>query len=62
MEAEDKPRPQTVELRDDEVEWLKKTAFMSSDTRCGCGHLVALHNGHCCSFCMVPGCPCESSP
>ncbi len=25
-----------------------------------CGHLSQLHNGHCCSFCMVPRCKCES--
>lgn len=31
------------------------------EMRCTCGHLWALHNGHCCSFCMVPGCKCEES-
>jgi hypothetical protein len=33
--------------------------FINSKGRClGCGHLKALHNSHCCSFCMVPDCEC----
>ena len=41
-------------LREDEAKWL------SSSSRCdACGHLDELHNSHCCTFCMVPGCPCE---
>ena len=28
--------------------------------RCeACGHLAVLHNDHCCSFCLLPDCPCE---
>jgi hypothetical protein len=28
--------------------------------RCpACGHLTVLHNGHCCEFCLIDGCPCE---
>ena len=31
--------------------------------RCSeCGHLCVLHNDHCCSFCMIPGCSCEKGP
>jgi hypothetical protein len=43
-----------ITLRQDEVDYL------SSDgaPRCDCGHLVALHNYHCCTFCLVDGCPC----
>lgn len=34
--------------------------MLSNPERCeACGHLEELHNGHCCSFCMVPGCRCE---
>lgn len=34
--------------------------FLSKSTRCGeCGHLNALHSGHCCCFCTVPGCKCN---
>lgn len=49
--------PHTVtvddELRDDESEFLFGPA-----PRCRkCGHLAALHNTHCCTFCMV----CEQS-
>ena len=29
--------------------------------RCkGCGNLLALHNAHCCEFCMIPDCKCEN--
>ena len=35
-----------MNLRDDEI------AFLGTD-RCYCGHLEALHNVHCCSFCLV---------
>jgi hypothetical protein len=62
-----------VELREDEWEYLASgrtdrshinrdnpTAQPIFILRCeACGHLEALHNGHCCVFCMVPGCPCE---
>jgi hypothetical protein len=42
-----------IEVRRDEANEL--------DTkRCECGHLYALHNSHCCFFCMVEDCPCES--
>lgn len=42
-------------LRVDEIEALKESE------RCeACGHLYALHNFHCCSFCMVPDCECAS--
>lgn len=40
----------TVELRPDEVAYLRESA------RCpDCGHLEALHNYHCCTQCMVCG-------
>ena len=43
-------------LREDERRWLEE----DETERCGaCGHLMALHNHHCCEFCIVPGCPCE---
>ena len=42
-----------VDLRPDEADYL-------GSIRCAaCGHLMALHNDHCCEFCMVTGCPCE---
>ena len=41
-------------LRQDELDYL------SDSERCKCGHLQALHNFHCCEFCMVPGCGCEN--
>lgn len=40
------------DLRPDEIAHL-------GTARCKCGHLEALHNTHCCPFCMVAGCPCE---
>jgi len=49
--------PGTLELRDDEVEYLMAD---NGYRRCkACGHLSALHNGHCCLFCTVPGCDCS---
>jgi hypothetical protein len=31
--------------------------FISNGGRCeACDHLNALHNQHCCEFCVVPGC------
>lgn len=47
-------RGATLGLQDDEVAYL-------GDVRCStCGHLWTLHNSHCCSFCNIPGCRCES--
>lgn len=46
--------PPPVSLRGDELK------FLASSPRCQvCGHLLALHNYHCCTFCTVPGCRCE---
>lgn len=43
-----------MKLTDSEIKYLSNTE------RCdACGHLEALHNGHCCSFCMVTDCPCD---
>jgi hypothetical protein len=45
----------TVTVRADEAAEL-------GDARCAdprCGHLLALHNTHCCQFCLVGDCPCE---
>lgn len=43
----------TLALYPEEGEYLLKSP------RCDtCGHKTALHNYHCCSFCMVPGCSC----
>lgn len=54
-EADTDPRIRTIVLTDLEYQWLTKDA-----PRCDhCGHLVALHNSHCCSFCMIPECKCE---
>lgn len=36
-----------------------EAAYLASDRCEACGHLSALHNGHCCVFCMIPGCRCE---
>ena len=36
-----------MNLRDDEI------AYLESEGRCYCGHLNALHNSHCCEFCLV---------
>lgn len=42
-------------LREDEIAWLA-----SLKRRCAaCGHLELLHNEHCCSFCLIAGCPCS---
>lgn len=35
-----------MELREDEIAYL-------DGERCYCGHLYALHNFHCCDFCLV---------
>lgn len=49
------PRVQSVVLTDDEV------VTLSSSVRCrACGHLDAMHNFHCCTFCTVVGCRCEN--
>lgn len=43
-----------MDLRDDEIKYLEDSQ------RCdACGHLKALHNEHCCEFCMVTDCPCK---
>lgn len=43
-----------LDLRPEEL------AHLEASKRCdACGHLEALHNGHCCEFCMVPQCPCK---
>lgn len=47
--------PQWVEVRVKPDE----AAHLASDRCEARGHLTALHNGHCCVFCMVPGCTCE---
>lgn len=41
-------------LKSDEYEYLRDNGRCSA-----CGHLKALHNSHCCTFCMMPGCKCE---
>lgn len=44
----------SLDLRDEERE------FLAGSERCpACGHLMALHNQHCCDFCKVPDCPCQ---
>ena len=57
-----------LELLPEEIDFLKAgREFWDSKAkkkyvviRCkACGHLESLHNGHCCEFCMIPGCPCE---
>jgi hypothetical protein len=48
-------------LRADELAWLTENTQYDGTQgplRCKCGHLYALHNFHCCTFCMVPGCAC----
>ena len=42
-----------IELQSDEEKFLEESQ------RCICGHLVVLHNDHCCMFCMVPDCGCN---
>lgn len=43
-----------LQLKQDEV------AFLAASDRCeACGHLQALHNEHCCTYCMIPECRCE---
>ena len=43
-----------IQLRADEIEYLKNCE------RCTvCGHLKALHNYHCCVFCMLDDCRCH---
>lgn len=33
---------------------------LEESERCtACGHLEALHNQHCCTFCEIEGCPCK---
>lgn len=63
-----------INLTQDEYDYLSKEIkyhdglsvyeggrVYKKEMRCECGHLWALHSGHCCSFCMVPGCECEES-
>ena len=43
-----------VDIHPDEL------AYLNADGRCeACGHLQALHNEHCCSFCLIPDRKCE---
>lgn len=42
-----------LNLKSEEIDFLSKYGRCAS-----CGHLEALHNEHCCVFCMVPGCKC----
>lgn len=47
-------RVQAIMLTQEEADYL------ADSKRCDrCGHLFALHNDHCCSFCMISGCRCE---
>lgn len=49
-----------VELTEEEVKYLTGKSKYTGGGRCDrCGHLYALHNSHCCSFCMVDECECE---
>lgn len=40
------------------LEVTNDEAALLDSGRCDCGHLYALHNSHCCSFCEVDGCWC----
>lgn len=52
-EGEREPIDHTIKLTRKEFQMLK-------EGKCGrCGHLDALHNSHCCSFCTVAGCTCH---
>jgi hypothetical protein len=45
-----------VKIITDESRWIE-----NNQDRCGkCGHLEIFHNTHCCFFCMVDGCECET--
>jgi hypothetical protein len=54
------PEKVTLELLPEEVKHLTIPEFEGAEMRCRtCGHLAALHNRHCCEFCMIEDCPCE---
>lgn len=54
------PEEVTLELLPEEVKHLTEPGSEGVEMRCrACGHLAALHNGHCCVFCMIKDCPCE---
>ncbi len=47
-------------LMECEEKFLREIPESYEKRRCkACGHLNVLHNDHCCSFCTLPGCPCE---
>lgn len=49
--------PTEISLKLEEALWL------IAARRCKrCDHLTAFHNGHCCTFCMVPDCRCGEGP